>query len=127
MPVTLGSKPASSEVDGEGSLSSSVSVVLSAVALFAVSDGMVAGAAIAAAGGAANGVAERALAASMPVAFAARRRWPRVHHTPAPKTTANNTTTATTTRPGREWLSASSSVWTRGGLLDFEFSETESG
>src|SRR5271165_5142438 len=90
IPVTWGSKPASSGVVGKASLSSSVTD--SAGGATGPAGTVTAGAA----GFAGNGAIEPALGLTR-IAW-----WPRVHHSPAPKPTANSTTAATTARPGRE-------------------------
>src|SRR5580692_3647417 len=121
MSVTRGSTPASSAFTGEASPESSVTVSAAGTGALATSSaGEVAGCEVC--GGAAS-VAVRASA------FAERARWPRGHQTPAPKAMANNTTTATTVRPGREWSSSARSATacsakTTGWSADFEASTT---
>src|ERR1700730_5072686 len=99
MPVTLGSRPASTGVAGEDSFSSSSAVVPEVPSI---------GGTAAVAGGGVDAVAgcvacvATADATEPALARAERARWPRVHHTPAPQAAATNTTAATTARPGRE-------------------------
>src|SRR5580704_748785 len=101
MSVTRGSTPASSALTGEASPESSVTVSAAGTGALAT------GSAGAVAGCGECGVDAVMVPAS---AFAECARWPRVHQTPAPNAIANNTTTATTARPGREWSSSAGSA-----------------
>src|SRR5580704_1625229 len=118
MSVTRGSTPASSALTGEASPESSVTVSAAGTGALAT------GSAGAVAGCGECGVDAVMVPAS---AFAERARWPRVHQTLAPKAIANNTTTATTARPGREWSSSARSAracsaGATGWSFDFEAS-----
>src|SRR5579863_2842372 len=122
MPVTLGNTPASSEVTGKESLSSSVCVAVSTTAgAIAAGCAMVAGGTIGDAAATADDVFD----------FARLVLRPSFHHTPAPRATAINTTAATTARPGGGDLTRSAATGagsTAATACGFEFSaETNSG
>src|ERR1700731_2590336 len=112
MPVTCGSKPASSGVDGEGPLASFLSPSLFASGAAGTPLGV-------AVWVAAAGVGDRNPGLFMLPGLTAWARWPSVHHTPAPMVAANNTSAATTARPGREWSSPVFSAWRTGTDLGF--------